>query len=364
MKYVLIFSILLFNLTFGYADSLKIIFLGDTHFGENYQLNPKFNRGVNVIKEHGYDYFFENIKELLLSSDLSIANLETPLSNDTVIISTIPGEYIHFSNPDSAPFYLSKYNILAVSIANNHILDLGFIGLTSTLAALNNYAITPFGAGFTEEEASKPFNKKFAIGEKEFEIYIFGGYWYRAKFDREKNYYAKSDKGGVNMLSPVKISEEIKKIKQSNPDAFIVVYPHWGSNYKKENEYQVKTAHDLIEGGVDLIIGTGAHTIQGIENYNGKWIIYNIGNFIFNAPGRYESTNAKPFGLISELVVNGISKILRLYPVYTNNLETNYLVRYLDEDEFENCYDVIAGSDGVQSKIKKTGYKYFEIKIN
>lgn len=62
MKYLLIIFLLLSNLSFGYADSLKIIFLGDTHFGENYQMNPKFNRGVNVINEYGYDYFFENTK--------------------------------------------------------------------------------------------------------------------------------------------------------------------------------------------------------------------------------------------------------------------------------------------------------------
>src|SRR4030095_2747728 len=203
MKYILILFLLFANIGAERADSLKVIFLGDTHFGENYQMDPKINRGVNIIKEKGYDYFFKNVKELLLSSSLSIANLETPLMRDTASLTSLSRDYIHSSNPDSTPYYLSKYNIQSVSIANNHILDLGFEGLNSTLNALNNYGITPFGAGFTEEQARKPFNKKFTASGKEFDLYVFGGYWYRTRFNVEKKYYANGDTGGVSLLSPL-----------------------------------------------------------------------------------------------------------------------------------------------------------------
>ncbi len=346
---------------FFYADSLKITFLGDTHFGESYGPNPKFNDGVNVIEKFGYDFFFGNVKEILLSSDFTIANLETPLSRDTTLISSslISGEYVHFSNPDSAPFYLAKYGIDAVSLGNNHILDLGFTGLSSTLDALNAYGVTPFGAGFNEEQAGMPLQKKFSVNGKEVNVYIFSCYWYRSRFALEKKYYASGDKGGVNMLDVERISAQIRIIRENDKEAFIIIYPHWGSNYKSENEYQIETAHRLIDdAGADLIIGHGAHTIQHIEEYNGKWIIYNIGNFIFNAPGRYASTEAFPYGLIVQLVINDGKKSIRLYPIYTNNKETNYSLRFLNDEEFNECYKFLD-----ENKILKRK-KYFEILLN
>lgn len=363
IKLLFPFFFLFFNFQIIYADSYKILFLGDTHFGENYQINSKFNGGQNVIEEYGYDYFFKNVKDLLLSSDFNIANLETPLSVITKLYHEPYGDYIHFSNKDKTSYYLSKYNIKAVSIANNHILDLQFDGLNCTISSLNNYGITSFGAGTNEEEASAPFTKTFIFGNKKFEIYVFGCYWYRNRFDTEKNYYADKDKGGVNLLDTDKISERIKKLKKNNPDAFTVIYPHWGSNYKVKNDYQSSIAHSLIDYGVDLIIGHGAHTIQEIECYHGKWIVYNIGNFIFNSPGRYGLNSAKPYGLIAELKIDNNQKSLKLYPIYTNNLETNYQIRFLEDDEYDDCYSLIACNSGIK-KIKDDKYKYFEILIN
>ena len=91
--------------------------------------------------------------------------------------------------------------------------------------------------------------------------------------------------------------------KMANPDIFIVIYPHWGGNYKPVSDVQKAFAHNWIDAGADIVIGHGAHTIQEIEQYKGKWIFYNIGNFIFNALGRYSSTGAKPYSLMVKLII-------------------------------------------------------------
>ena len=357
MNKFLLIILLILEINSVCSDSLTITFLGDTYFGENYRFS---DIETNAIDEYGYDYYFENVKNLLLSSDFVFANLETPLTNNSQIIINSKEKYSHYSNSDSAPFYLVKYNIGAVTIANNHVLDLGFDGLNSTINSLNHYKISSFGAGLKEQAALKPFNKKFVTGGKEFDLYVFGAYWYRTRFDLEKNYYAKDDKGGVSMLNPEKIIAEIKRIKEINPKAYIVIYPHWGSNYKERNEYQKEVAHKLIDGGADLIVGHGAHTVQQIENYNGKWIIYNLGNFIFNAPGRYGSTKAKPYGFIAKVIIIDNTKLLRLYPIFTNNLETDCQIRFLDEDEFEDCYKYASQNNS----IKKINGVYFQISLN
>src|SRR5205085_8709363 len=108
-----------------HADEICIFFLGNTHFGDNYQLNPKYNRSINVIKKNGYDYFFENVKDILLHSDFTFANLETPLIFNPQISVEKSDDYLHWSDSDSTVFYLNKYHIMAVSLANNHVFDSG-----------------------------------------------------------------------------------------------------------------------------------------------------------------------------------------------------------------------------------------------
>ncbi|MCI0449847.1 MAG: CapA family protein [Chlorobi bacterium] len=361
MKKILLTLLLLFESAF--SDSVSIVFLGDTYFGESYQTGQKFNRGENVINKYGYDYFFQNVKDLLTGADLVFANLETPLTTYEIDY-TSNKKYIHFSNADSTPFYLAKYNIGAVSLANNHIFDLGFKGFETTAASLNSYSISSFGAGYNETEAFKPFTKRLPIGKNEFEIFVFGCYWHRKSF-AEKNYYASENSGGVNLLEPGKIINEVKKIKESNPSAFVIVYSHWGSNYREANVYQSEIAIKLIEGGVDLIIGHGAHRIQKIENYKGKWIIYNIGNFIFNSPGRYEKFDAKPCSFIVKLEVSEKKdKTLKLYPVFTDNLKTNYQIRLVNETEFKKCNGYLINTGLSKNDFKKIDSKYFQVSLN
>ena len=65
----------------------RILFVGDTSFGDNY-ISEYENReewGFNLLKEYGHDYFFEKLKGLLFDADTVIANLETPLLNNEMV---------------------------------------------------------------------------------------------------------------------------------------------------------------------------------------------------------------------------------------------------------------------------------------
>lgn len=101
----------------------------------------------------------------------------------------------------------------------------------------------------------------------------------------------------------------------------------------------------MVKAGADLIIGHGAHTMQEIEKYKDRWILYGLGNFMFNAPGRYQKLKAPPFSLVAQLLLeekNGdLKKTLKLYPIFTNNLKTHYQGRFLAEDEFKDVYQLL-----------------------
>jgi len=322
-----------------YCDSLSVIFLGDTHFGENYQFEPKFNHGENIIAEYGYDYFFENVKNFLLSSDVTFCNLETPLIkvNSSTLPVSIIKPYLHWSDPDSTIKYFRKYHINNVTIGNNHVFDYGLEGYNSTVRYLNSAGLNFFGAGNDPEEASKPLVKDI----NGYKLIIFGGFEYRSKYDTLYDFYAGENKPGVNKLDTVQLTADIKKYRSEFPDAVIIIYPHWGSNYKPAGDMQKTFARNYINAGADLVIGHGAHTVQEAEFYNGKWIFYNLGNFIFNAPGRYRSTGAKPYGLMLKLIMKNSSMKFVLYPVFINNYESDYSLRKLDDDETEDMLQIL-----------------------
>jgi poly-gamma-glutamate capsule biosynthesis protein CapA/YwtB (metallophosphatase superfamily) len=343
------------------ADSLSVFFLGDTYFGESYQTNSKYNDGVNVIDEYGYDYFFENVKGLLKNSDHTIINLETSL-NPPGTVQYPEKPYLHWSYGIKTCAYLAKYGVDAVSLGNNHVMDYGSEGYIATTTMLDSFGLQWFGAGLNDSLAAIPYTRTLSMETGNFELAVIGGFEYRRSYENKYDFYAGENKQGVNKLIPERIITQVKQLKDQNKNIFIVFYPHWGKNYKPAMDYQKEMAHALIDAGVDLIIGHGSHTIQETEMYKDKWIIYNIGNFIFNAPGRYRSKSAKPYGLMAELVIKDSGKLLKLHPIFTDNKRSDYQVRFLDEDEFED-YGKLIGGTGVINK-SKGDRSFFEIKLN
>ncbi len=150
--------------------------------------------------------------------------------------------------------------------------------------------------------------------------------------------YAKDGRGGLNPLDPLSIGRRIDEIKRERSDAFVIVFPHWGLNYKWRTKRQARLAQELLSAGADMIVGHGAHMLQEIEKQHGHWIIYSLGNFMFNSHGRYAQYNAPPYSLVGRLVVepegDGLAKRLQLLPIVTDNRLTDFRPRPVTEAEF------------------------------
>jgi len=317
----------------------KILFGGDFSFGENYQNRLQEKGYENILEKKGYDYSLNNFQDILLDSDYVVLNLETVITDIPTSIHEGEKSYIHYSDPEKTGIYLSKYSVNAVSLANNHSFDFGKDGLLQTLTVLEENKIEWFGAGRNVSEASFPIFKTFEVGEEEFNLAMLGVFEYRESYDENYNFYANAQKAGVNSFDLDRTISQIQRIKTFDPDAFVVVYPHWGENYSWKSEKQTEIGHKLIDFGADLILGHGAHKIQEVEYYNGKWIVYSLGNFMFNSPGRYGDYNDSPYSFIAviSLIENNkeISKNLKLYPIFSDNKITNYQPRFLLEEEFD-----------------------------
>ena len=65
---------------------------------------------------------------------------------------------------------------------------------------------------------------------------------------------------------------------------YVIVSCHWGQELKETPKpYQIQLAHQLIDKGVDLILGHHPHVVQGIEFYKNRLIAYSLGNFVFGS---------------------------------------------------------------------------------
>jgi len=230
----------------------KILLVGDLMFDRGIRYYAKINSGNYFI--------FDKISPTLLENDLVVANLEGPITdNKSVSAGTAAGsaDNYFFTFDPSLATTLFKENIKIVDLGNNHILNFGREGLASTKNYLDKAGVGYFGAPDYPKSTSTEINgiKVTFISYNEF-----------------------SALGGAEQQSTV---EEIQKVKQFSD--IIIVYSHWGEEYSDLPTDAMKSlAHQFIDVGADLVVGSHPHVIEPMETYNGKRIYYSLGNFIFD----------------------------------------------------------------------------------
>lgn len=243
-------------------EEVLIHFAGDTIFS---------NKVATKLEQKGYDFPYVHVRELFLKDDLTIVNLETPVTERGIEAEN--KTFVFKSSPKALP-EMAKAGIDAVNLANNHSLDQGVEGLLDTMEHLDNNQILHVGAGKDREDAYAPIY----VERKGIKIAICG-------FSRvipESGWAAGKKKAGVAVSYDSKLAvESIQEAHQHADLVFVVV--HWGKERVTElEEHQSTLAREYIDAGADLVIGGHPHVMQGIEKYKDKWIVYSTGNFIFS----------------------------------------------------------------------------------
>jgi poly(3-hydroxybutyrate) depolymerase len=328
---------------------LRVLFGGDTNHGESYQDEYGKTSEGNILEKKGYEHGLGQLSRLLQAVDYRILNLETPLTakHDSPLAGK---DYLHYSDPVKSPAAFQKYGPIAYSLANNHTLDQGPAGLADTSAALGAAGAQAFGAGKTLAEAARPLIQSCRVGAHEFTLAVFGAFEYRKNYDEDFHFYARADSPGAAPVDVPSVQKAIGELKRYAPDAFIVYFVHWGDNYAWKSAEQKKTAQALRAAGVDLLIGHGAHTMQEIERDKDGWIFYSLGNFLFNARGRYTAHKAPPYSL--PLVVDFSMKDgrlhtgLRVYPILSDNQVTGYQPRFVTSQELGEISTLLGEKSG------------------
>lgn len=333
-----------------------ITLLGDTNPGESYQLRLKDQGKASIDSDRGYEQCFAPFRGFLRESDFTVANLECCVTQ----IRSSPFEtvkpYLDWTDIVRTPQLLRELPIHAVCIANNHALDFGPEGLSETCAILDSNQIARFGAGISSSEAAKALNYEIEIGNNRLEVIIVSGFEFRQNH-KDWGYYATSKQAGVNSWSRKQAQKQVSEIRSRSPKAFLIAFPHWGSNYLPVTDRQRELGRLLVDAGADLVVGHGSHMLQEIEQYKERWLVYGLGNFIFNSPGRFHQHEVLPFGLLARLNIfhknNGFDIIMHLYPIHVDNRTNSYQPSFLTTNQFHDLLSFLMPDRGERTGLEE-----------
>jgi poly-gamma-glutamate synthesis protein (capsule biosynthesis protein) len=214
--------------------------------------------------------------------DLRIVNLETAITSSET---PWPKKGIHYRMHPQNIGCLTAAKINACALANNHLLDWGYDGLSETLKTLDAAGIAHAGAGNDAEEAMQPAVLDTASHGR-LVLFSFG----LTTSGIPQEWKATSASPGVNLLNDLseltaeRVGHQMQAHQQSGD--IIIASIHWGGNWGYEiPRAQIAFAHRLIEEGTAIVFGHSSHHVKAIEVYKNRLILYGCGDFITDYEG-------------------------------------------------------------------------------
>ncbi len=252
--------------------------------------------GLGVLRKtlmHGAGFPFDGVRHALNNFDLLVGNFEGVLSAG--VAGERPVQLTFCGQPKFAEA-LAEAGFHVLNIANNHTMEHGSEILLETVNYLRGAGIEICGLRSSSEEF---FSEPVIITRNGISIGVLGYNWIGTKKHKGADaVIAQVHDGIVNYswdrdpsvnetlrekvaLRNVNVMQDIKALRVKVD--IVILMPHWGYEYVYyPPQGVVYEARSFIDAGVDLIIGTHPHVIQGGETYKGGLVCYSLGNFIFD----------------------------------------------------------------------------------
>lgn len=245
-----------------------LCFAGDVSLDESAVTTNKLDSSENGI----YDCISPELISIMQEADLMCLNNEFTYSTNGAPMNG--KAYTFRAHPDRVKV-LQELGVDIVTLANNHVYDYGKQAFLDTMTTLKDADIDYFGAGKDLAEAMAP-----VYYEIDGKTVAFVG---ASRAEKNKmTPQAKEDSPGILRCYDTELFLQVIKEADANAD-FVIAVVHWGTEYSTVLEKaQLTTGKEYLDAGADAIIGGHSHCLQGMEFYEGKPIIYSLGNFWFN----------------------------------------------------------------------------------
>ena len=245
----------------------SLIMVGDALIHSNLYLDAKQADGTYDFKP-----MLELTKPITSKYDLAYYNQETILGGTSLGLSSYP----RFNSPTEVgdAFIDSGFNL--VSLATNHTMDKGEIGVLNSLDYWTKQTnVVKAGSYSSFEERNQ--EKIYEINGIKYAFFSYTTWTNGLETPNGKEYLN-------NVYSDEKAQTDISKVRDEVE--VVLVAMHWGDEYSLGiSERQLQIANYLSSLGVDIIIGTHPHVVEPIEFIGKTLVIYSLGNYISDQIG-------------------------------------------------------------------------------
>ena len=220
---------------------------GDTTLGSTDALRKRDDCFEKVAEAKGYAWFFSGLEPLFAADDLTLVNFEGTLTERTVK----KEKKFNFKAPAEYAAILTEGSVEAVNVANNHTLDYGEEGRTDTIANLEAAGLVVSGNG------------QLGIFERDGVKVGMTGYCFPYKNSKKD------------------ITKDVQALRKAGCQIVIASF-HWGSEYRADfTAEQRSIGRAALAAGADVVVGHHPHVVQGVEQREGRYILYSLGNLVF-----------------------------------------------------------------------------------
>lgn len=237
-------------------------------------------RGGQSTNNGGFDALFADTRAIVSQADLAFANLETPVSPSR----GRRVEEMIFNAPPELVGALVSTGFDVVSFANNHVYDQGRPGFVETLDQLDASPLKYVGAGRTCDEA---------WAARRFDVRGIDIAWIGATLFLNDALNATDAEPCDAILDETRAIASAAAARADGAD-IVLMSVHWGVEYETAPQgYQIRRAHRMIDGGIDVVVGHHPHVLEPVEVYEASdgrrgVIAYSLGNYVSNQSAWYK----------------------------------------------------------------------------
>jgi poly-gamma-glutamate capsule biosynthesis protein CapA/YwtB (metallophosphatase superfamily) len=244
----------------GQPSEVVLAFAGDVHFAE---------RTARLL-DNDPSTAFGPIAGVLTAADLAVVNLETAVTTG----GTAQPKQFHFRAPAQAYAAVKAAGVDAVSVANNHSLDYGPVGMADTLNHAAQAGMPAFGAGMTAADAYRPW----VADVRGTRIALVG---ISQVHELEASWNATDTRPGVAHARDATRSLAAVRAATQMADV-VVVFMHWGKEGNNCPTAEMTSfARQVVDAGADMVVGAHAHLLLGDGWLDGAYVAYGLGNFLW-----------------------------------------------------------------------------------
>ncbi len=231
-------------------------------------------RDADADEEMDFAPQLAGIAPVVEAADVAVCHLEVPLAPEGG-----PYEgYPRFSGPPQVATALADTGYDACTTASNHTFDQGAEGVDRTLDTLDAAGLEHAGSARSEQEAGRTTMLDVPAGSGSVQVALLS---YTFGFNGVSTPDGESWRS--NEIDEAEILDDAAAARQEGAEV-VVTAMHWGDEYEHQpNEQQRTLAPELIASpDIDLLLGHHAHVVQPVENVDGEWVVYGMGNLMAN----------------------------------------------------------------------------------